>query len=153
MLQVLVQVLRIQHLFRWIVGGGAENRTPLRTLSELNEARFVEVRSDEAGLSARIDTNRHESNPPLDDSRLDLRAVVETALARALILAAEAGRWVLVSHLAGELEARRVGRQRSGDGGVVGSDHVHAGQGAGLPRGNLDDSQGSRGCDRRRGRI
>jgi hypothetical protein len=38
---------------------------------------------------------------------LFLRGVVETALARALTLAAEAGQWALVAKLATELERRR----------------------------------------------
>jgi hypothetical protein len=44
------------------------------------------------------------------DGRFELRDVVEPALARALVLAAEAGRWGLVERIAGELEARRQAR-------------------------------------------
>jgi hypothetical protein len=51
---------------------------------------------------------------------LDLRGVVEPALSRALLLAAEAGQWALVGQLASELEARRVARQSAVDfGGAV----------------------------------
>jgi hypothetical protein len=38
----------------------------------------------------------------------ELSNVVETALARALVLAAEAGRWVVVMQIAEELQGRRV---------------------------------------------
>ena len=40
----------------------------------------------------------------------ELSNVVETALARALVLAAEAGRWDVVMQIADELHGRRVGR-------------------------------------------
>ena len=40
----------------------------------------------------------------------ELSNVVETALTRALLLAAEAGRWDLVGKIAAELEGRRMGR-------------------------------------------
>ena len=43
----------------------------------------------------------------------ELSNVVETALARALVLAAEAKRWDVVSRIAAELEARRVGVPRT----------------------------------------
>jgi hypothetical protein len=43
----------------------------------------------------------------------ELSNVVETALARALILAAEARRWDVVAQIAAELEARRVGVPRT----------------------------------------
>ena len=39
-----------------------------------------------------------------------LSTVVETALAKALLLAAEAGRWDLVGKIDAELEGRRMGR-------------------------------------------
>jgi hypothetical protein len=39
----------------------------------------------------------------------ELSNVVETALARALVLAAEAGRWDVVMQIADELQARRTG--------------------------------------------
>jgi len=39
----------------------------------------------------------------------ELSNVVETALARALVLAAEAKRWEVVVQIAAELEARRLG--------------------------------------------
>jgi hypothetical protein len=42
-----------------------------------------------------------------------LSDVVETALARALVLAADAKRWDVVVQLAAELEARRVGAPRT----------------------------------------
>ena len=44
-----------------------------------------------------------------------LSNVVESALARALLLAAEAGRWELVGRIAAELEGRRTGRVVSPD--------------------------------------
>ena len=40
----------------------------------------------------------------------ELSNVVETALARALVLAAEAKRWDVVMQIADELQGRRVGR-------------------------------------------
>jgi hypothetical protein len=40
----------------------------------------------------------------------ELSNVVETSLAKALLLAAEAGRWDLVGQIASELEGRRTGR-------------------------------------------
>jgi hypothetical protein len=43
----------------------------------------------------------------------ELSNVVETALARALVLAAEAGRWDVVVHIAEELGARRLGMQQA----------------------------------------
>jgi len=46
------------------------------------------------------------------DGRFALGDVVEPALARALVLAAEAGRWELVERIAGELSQRRVTRGR-----------------------------------------
>ncbi len=43
----------------------------------------------------------------------ELSNVVETALARALVLAAEARRWDVVGQIAAELEARRVREPRT----------------------------------------
>jgi hypothetical protein len=43
----------------------------------------------------------------------ELSNVVETALARALVLAADAKRWDVVAQIAAELEARRVGVPRT----------------------------------------
>ena len=43
----------------------------------------------------------------------ELSNVVESALARALLLAAETGRWELVGRIAAELEGRRTGRVSS----------------------------------------
>jgi hypothetical protein len=40
----------------------------------------------------------------------ELSSVVETALAKALLLAAEAGHWDVVGRIAAELEGRRTGR-------------------------------------------
>jgi len=48
-------------------------------------------------------------NEPKPD--LGLEGVVEPALARALVLAAEAGRWEIVEQIARELKERRQGRQ------------------------------------------
>jgi enoyl-CoA hydratase/carnithine racemase len=47
------------------------------------------------------------------DERFELGDVVEPALARALVLAAEAGRWGLVERIAAELGVRA--RQRAGE--------------------------------------
>jgi|GEM_PF-1331636 len=44
----------------------------------------------------------------------ELSNVVETALARALVLAAEAKRWDVVMQIAEELEGRRLGMPRAG---------------------------------------
>ena len=44
---------------------------------------------------------------------LDLCGVVEPALARALLLAAEAQRWDIVVQIAGELQARRARREEA----------------------------------------
>jgi hypothetical protein len=43
----------------------------------------------------------------------ELSNVVETALARALVLAAEAKRWDVVAQITAELEGRRVGVSRT----------------------------------------
>ena len=43
----------------------------------------------------------------------ELSNVVETALAKALVLAAEAKRWDVVAQIAAELEATRVGVPRT----------------------------------------
>jgi hypothetical protein len=50
-----------------------------------------------------------EPKPPLD-----LNGVVEPALARALVLAAEAQRWEIVEQVARELEERREGQSTAG---------------------------------------
>jgi hypothetical protein len=52
--------------------------------------------------------------PSVDDAsaRLELTGVVETALAHALMLAAEAGRWKLVEEIAAELRVRSESRTR-----------------------------------------
>jgi len=57
------------------------------------------------------DFGKHGRLPP--DARV---GVVETALARALMLAAEAGRWEIVAELAEELAARGRGRGNSAPG-------------------------------------
>jgi hypothetical protein len=57
------------------------------------------------------DSGKHGRLPP--DA---LVGVVETALARALMLAAEAGRWEIVAQLAEELAARGRGRENSAPG-------------------------------------
>ena len=49
---------------------------------------------------------RYEPEP-----ELELEGVIEPALARALVLAAEAGRWVLVEQIARELNERRERRR------------------------------------------
>lgn len=49
-----------------------------------------------------------------DDSNTDPRGVTETALARALELAAVASRWDVVLRLAAELEARRTSKAATG---------------------------------------
>ena len=55
---------------------------------------------------------RFETKPE-PSRKLDLRGVVEPALAKALMLAAEAQRWELVAQLAAELAARRAVRTGS----------------------------------------
>ena len=50
------------------------------------------------------------------DERFELGDVVEPALARALVLAAEAGRWRLVEGIAAELRARSRHRAEEGAG-------------------------------------
>ena len=52
--------------------------------------------TNDGGPSRRID----------DDGRFEVRDVVEPALARALVLAAEAGRWRMAERIVGELRAR-----------------------------------------------
>ena len=47
----------------------------------------------------------------------ELSNVVETALVKALVLAAEAKRWDVVVHIASELAGRRVGNGRRGSNG------------------------------------
>jgi hypothetical protein len=54
--------------------------------------------------SGRLDGAVAEVAPP------DLHGVIETALARALVLAAEGQRWELVAQIANVLAARRDGR-------------------------------------------
>jgi hypothetical protein len=62
------------------------------------------------------DPERRAQGPTTADAPA-LSGVVETALARALVLAAEAQRWEVVQQIAGELEARRLAR--AGAGGEV----------------------------------
>jgi hypothetical protein len=59
----------------------------------------VPDRAPKCAIGGRVET---ESSDPYQ-----LRDVVEPALARALILAAEAQRWELVGQIAAELQARR----------------------------------------------
>jgi hypothetical protein len=57
------------------------------------------------GLEARANTaSGGRMEPKLE---LELEGVVEPALARALVLAAEAGRWAIVEQIARELKERR----------------------------------------------
>ena len=57
-----------------------------------------------------MDTSERRAEAPPPADALALGGVVETALARALVLAAEAKRWDVVQQIAGELEARRLAR-------------------------------------------
>ena len=75
--------------------------------------------ADGHGLG-RFGTIQTEDTPPgARAADLDLGGVVEPALARALLLAAEAQRWDVVVQIAGELQARRV--RREGARAVAGS--------------------------------
>jgi len=65
-------------------------------------------------LSVRVGTNGRGLDDAADrDARFELGDVVEPALARALVLAAEAGRWGLVERIAAELGVRA--RQRAAE--------------------------------------
>ena len=56
---------------------------------------------------SRVPTRDPAPGDQLTELALDLRGVVETALARALLLAAEGRRWELVAQIANELAERR----------------------------------------------
>lgn len=86
---------------------GADTDASARTLVALDETRD----DSDAARAAPSELSR-------PGRELDLGGVVEPALARALIMAAEAGQWAIVARLAGELEARRVARQGGGDSGT-----------------------------------
>jgi hypothetical protein len=77
------------------------------------DARQVAVpyAKDDSRQRAPCDSNARPPDSKGGNRDLDLRGVVEPALGRALLLAAEAGQWALVSQLANELETRRVVRQ------------------------------------------
>ena len=84
-----------------------------------HESRSIGVRFDGQGGSqggAKCPivraAGRFETKPDGQQER-DLRGVVETALGRALLLAAQAEQWALVQQIAAELTARRVARAGS----------------------------------------
>ena len=63
-------------------------------------------RADRHG-KCRPDPRRCDAQWNEPEPDLELEGVVEPALARALVLAAEAGRWAIVEQIAGELKERR----------------------------------------------
>ncbi len=65
----------------------------------------VSDRASKCAIARRVVTEASEA--------YELSNVVETALARALVLAAEAKRWDVVTQIANELEGRRVGMPRA----------------------------------------
>lgn len=65
----------------------------------------VSVRAPKCAIVRGVGTESSEA--------YELSNVVETALARALVLAADAKRWDVVAQIATELEARRVGAPRT----------------------------------------
>jgi hypothetical protein len=87
-----------------------------------HKTRGIRDRAESADASDRDDKCAIDRGPGrmVDDSgSVDALAegalvgVVETALAEALQLAAQAGRWTVVEQLARELEARRIARNQS----------------------------------------
>ena len=89
------------------------------------EQNTAQSRSPDASEPIEVDRPSVRIDQPVDESETnaepltDLGNVVETALAEALQLAAQAGQWEVVAKLAAELEARRVGRAGTVPGVVV----------------------------------
>ena len=74
----------------------------LGTIGTDGDPASVSDRASKCAIVRRVVTESSEA--------YELSNVVETALARALLLAAEAGRWDVVGRIAAELEGRRTGR-------------------------------------------
>ncbi|MFC1641063.1 hypothetical protein ACFL5O_00015 [Myxococcota bacterium] len=72
----------------------------------------AERNPDDSDLSVRTVVASDDSLDVSCEPDLNLREVVEPALARALLLAAEAGRWAIVQQIASELGARRLASER-----------------------------------------
>lgn len=85
----------------------------------------IPTASTDAAPSQPVEAAEHPAQGPTGAGDLDLGGVVETALARALVLAAQAGRWHVVQQIAGELEARRMARD-AGAGEVIALDAERA---------------------------
>jgi hypothetical protein len=76
-----------------------------------HEEGSISVHEDSADVSDRASKCAiGRRDVTVEGDAYELSDVVETALARALLLAAEAGRWELVRKIATELEGRREGR-------------------------------------------
>ena len=90
-------------------GRGFESRPPRKENEDLARVGLfsgrIEGRETDNG---RGETDSGSRETDRDGGlRIELRDVVETALAEALMLAARAGRWEIVEHIASELRARR----------------------------------------------
>ena len=96
-------------------GRGFESRPPRKENEDLARVGLFVGQIEER----ETDHGRDSVN---DGSRMELRDVVETALAEALMLAARAARWEIVEQIAVELRERRAsrsttsGRTASGNG-------------------------------------
>ena len=86
-------------------GRGFESRPPRKENEDLAHVGLFSGRIDER----ETDTGGEE-NSRAGRNDHELRDVVETALAEALMLAARAGRWEIVEQIAAELRERRVAR-------------------------------------------
>ena len=94
-------------------GRGFESRPPRKENEDLARVGLFSGRISERETDTRrgeTDSESRETDRD-DDPRLELRDVVETALAQALMLAARAGRWEIVERIAAELGMRRTARQ------------------------------------------
>jgi hypothetical protein len=72
------------------------------TISTVGDPANVSDRASKCAIVRGVVTESSEA--------YELSNVVETALAKTLLLAAEAGRWDIVGQIASELEGRRTGR-------------------------------------------
>jgi hypothetical protein len=86
-----------------------ESRPPRKESEDLARVGLFRGRNDER----ETDTERDETDAHDDGCSMELRDVVETALAEALMLAARTGRWGIVEQIASELRARRERAPRS----------------------------------------
>jgi hypothetical protein len=91
------------------VAFGARRRPPRKESKDLARVGLFGGRNDER----ETDTERDETDARDEGCSLELRDVVETALAEALMLAARAARWGIVEQIASELRARRERAPRS----------------------------------------